>query len=141
MPPAVTAEAMRGRAAAVRRSALHSGWILGVLLLGVCGCTAATARPPSAQVTGAAVPNLFDVQQQIDQYISSGRYDADVARVVHDAQAYLEQRAGAVSKPAIVLDIDETSLSNWPAYKVNGWTRILNGSCDLHQGPCNVRVW
>lgn len=87
------------------------------------------------------VPNLFDTQLQITQYIDSGRYDADVARVAGDARAYLEQRAGAVSKPAIVLDIDETSLSNWPAYRVNGWARIVNGECDLQQGPCGLRAW
>src|SRR5262249_49876394 len=42
---------------------------------------------------------------------------------------------------AIVLDIDETSLSNWPAYKVNGWVRITGGGCDLQQGPCGLRAW
>jgi len=44
-------------------------------------------------------------------------------------------------KPAIVLDIDETSLSNWPAYRINGWARITNGPCDLQKGPCGVRAW
>ena len=46
-----------------------------------------------------------------------------------------------MAKPAIVLDIDETSLSNWPAYRVNGWVRILNGECDLQQGPCGLRAF
>jgi acid phosphatase len=40
-----------------------------------------------------------------------------------------------------VLDIDETSLSNWPAYRLNGWGRIVNGPCDLQQGPCGLRAW
>jgi predicted secreted acid phosphatase len=40
-----------------------------------------------------------------------------------------------------VLDIDETSLSNWPAYRVNGWARITTGSCDLEHGPCSIRAW
>ena len=40
-----------------------------------------------------------------------------------------------------MLDIDETSLSNWPAFRVNGWARILNGPCDLEQGPCGIRAW
>jgi predicted secreted acid phosphatase len=119
--------------------------IVVVLALAAAGCTSA-ARPcrapaPAPAVVATAVPNLFDVQAQIDQYIASGRYDADVAQIAHEAQEYLEQRAGAVSKPAIVLDVDETSLSNWPAFKVNGWARILNGDCDLVQGPCGVRAW
>ena len=44
------------------------------------------------------------------------------------ARSYMENRAPAVKRPAIVLDIDETSLSNWPAYRVNGWARITTGS-------------
>ena len=49
--------------------------------------------------------------------------------------------APAVRKPAIVLDIDETSLSNWPAYRVNGWGRVVAGGCDLENGPCGLRAW
>ena len=41
----------------------------------------------------------------------------------------------------MVLDIDETSLSNWPAYKANGWSRVLNGDCNLELGPCSIRAW
>ncbi len=44
-------------------------------------------------------------------------------------------------RPAIVLDIDETSLSNWPAYRLNGWGRVVNGPCDLKKGPCGLRAW
>ena len=51
------------------------------------------------------------------------------------------QRAPRVTKPAIVLDIDETSLSNWPAYRLNGWSRITAGACDLEHGPCGLRAW
>ena len=106
------------------------------------GCTnAVRSSPPADGQASAPVPNLYDAQQQIAQYIDSGRYDADVARVAQQAQTYVEQRAGAVAKPAIVLDIDETSLSNWPAYRVNGWVRIVNGECDLQQGPCGVRAF
>ena len=89
----------------------------------------------------AAVPNLFDVQRQIADYIDSGRYEADFARVVREAEAYLEQRAGSVTKPAIVLDIDETSLSNWTAYRLNGWARLTSGGCNLKVGPCGIRAW
>src|SRR5262249_35033179 len=62
-------------------------------------------------------------------------------RVVAEAKSYLEQRAGVATKPAIILDIDETSLSNWPAYRLNGWGRIVNGECDLQRGPCGLRAW
>jgi predicted secreted acid phosphatase len=99
---------------------------------------AASACAPSAADT---VPNVYDTQQSVERYISSGRYDADFARVVNDAVTYLESRAKLVNRPAIVLDIDETSLSNWPAYKVNGWARITNGECDIERGPCGLRSW
>lgn len=87
------------------------------------------------------VPNLFDVQKKIDGYIASGQYDSDVQSVVDQARKYLEMRAKSGGKLAIVLDIDETSLSNWPAYKANGYARIPNGECDLEKGPCGLRAW
>src|SRR6476646_8769914 len=86
--------------------------------------------PPASQ---------FVTQRAITDYIDSGRYQAELSNVVADASRWLEQRAPAVKRPAIVLDIDETSLSNWPAYRVNGWVRIKNGRCDLKHGPCNLR--
>src|SRR5262245_7078858 len=88
-----------------------------------------------------AVPNLFDTQQRIAAYIDSGRYAADCATVAERARAYLDRRARQVPKPAAVFDIDETSLSNWPAYRVNGWTRFTAGECDLEKGPCGLRAW
>ena len=120
--------------------------ITAAVALAGTGCAGATRTgggvvQPAASATLAPTPNLFDTQRAIEQYIASGRYDADVAQVARQAQAYLEERAGAVTRPAIVLDIDETSLSNWPAYRVNGWARIVNGPCDLVQGPCGIRAW
>jgi len=89
----------------------------------------------------ARVQNLYDVQRNVERYITSGAYDRDFANVVRTARAYLERRAKAATRPAIVLDIDETSLSNWPAYKANGWGRVVNGPCNLDQGPCGLRAW
>jgi predicted secreted acid phosphatase len=88
-----------------------------------------------------AVPDLYATQNAVEHYISSGQYDADCARVAAKATDYLKQRLKKGGKLAIVLDIDETSLSNWPAYKVNGWTYIKTGGCDLQTGPCNIAVW
>ena len=101
-------------------------------MLGSTGC-ASLATP--------TVTNLYDAQQSIERYISSGTYEADFAHVVGDAMTWLEQRAKLVERPAIVLDIDETSLSNWSAYKVNGWARVVNGPCNLERGPCGLRAW
>jgi acid phosphatase len=87
------------------------------------------------------VPNIYDVQRQVEKYIDSGSYDRDVAKVVSAARIWLNKRVRTTTKPAIVLDIDETSLSNWPAMRVNGWVRIVNGPCDLENGPCGHRAW
>jgi acid phosphatase len=101
--------------------------------------TLACAHP--AQQGTSAVPRLYEAQRQVDEYIRSGRYNEDFAQVVTQARDWLEQRAKTATKPAIVLDIDETSLSNWPAYRINGWGRVVNGPCDLEQGPCGLRAW
>ena len=53
----------------------------------------------------------------------------------------MDKRAKTATKPAIVLDIDETSLSNWPEMRVNEWARLDNGPCDLERGPCGHRAW
>jgi acid phosphatase len=119
---------MMGTALRHRASVLAALSVTAVLWLSACA--------PSSRV-----PNIFDVQQRVALYISSGQYDADVARVAGSARAYVDQRAGKVTRPAIVLDIDETALSNWPAYKANGWVRIVNGGCDLETGPCGLRTW
>ena len=102
----------------------------------VAGANACAARGPAA-----GVPRLYEAQRQVDQYIQSGRYDRDFETVVGQARAWLERRAPTATKPAIVLDIDETSLSNWPAYRLNGWGRVTAGGCDLEHGPCGLRAW
>jgi hypothetical protein len=125
---------------------------VGVFTLVACcatGCAGVRqARPapgtsPAPQVAApnASVPELWLVQRQVEDYIDSGRYDRDVAAVVAEAQHWVEERRAGAAKPAIVLDIDETSLSNWPAYRIDGWGRVLNGPCDLQQGPCGLRAW
>ena len=106
------------------------------LLVLVAIVVTACASSPTAHVQ-----NLYDVQKNVERYIASGAYDRDFAKVVGAARAYLERRAKAATRPAIVLDIDETSLSNWPAYKANGWGRVVNGPCNVEQGPCGLRAW
>ena len=99
------------------------------------------ANLPSATLQAKSVPNLYEAQRQVDEYIRSGRYDEEVVKILGTARAWLEERAKTAVKPAVVLDIDETSLSNWPAYRLNGWGRVLIGGCDLQRGPCSLRAW
>lgn len=131
-------------------SRLPTVFILASIFAGITACTGArrstvarSASPPllPATMVAGGVPNLYEDQQKVDEYIRSGHYDADFAKVTAAAGAWLEERAKTAVKPAIVLDIDETSLSNWPAYRINGWGRVVNGGCDLLQGPCGIRAW
>ena len=127
-----------------RASVVLAGFIVGILAC-TSGQRSLAVTPPAAlpqtATVAADVPNLYEDQRQVDEYIRSGRHDKDVAKVIAAARAWLEERAKTAVKPAIVLDIDETSLSNWPAYRVNGWGRVVNGGCDLQQGPCGLRAW
>ena len=103
--------------------------MLAAVLLAACASATAHA------------PNLPGAQREVETYIDSGRYLEDFAKVVSQAQTWMQQQASSASRPAIVLDIDETSLSNWPAYRANGWGRVVNGPCDLEKGPCGLRAW
>jgi len=139
----------------MRRSPATANPTVPTLVLALAcaaGCTQAArgvappagpATPGVAAATGvpAVVPNLWDTQAAIDAWIKSGRWEAEVASVTAQMSAWMEERAKAVSKPAIVLDVDETALSNWPALRANRWARIVDGPCDLENGPCGLREW
>lgn len=133
--------AREGASHAARRDVPSRRAAMYALLLAAAGCAAGAPTRPAPANRPPPVPALYDTQRRITEYIDSGRYDAEVARVVAEASQWLDRRAPEVRKPAIVLDVDETALSNWRAYRVNGWARILNGPCDLAQGPCGIRAW
>ncbi|MCL5033623.1 MAG: HAD family acid phosphatase [Bacteroidetes bacterium] len=56
--------------------------------------------------------NLGILQDSVRSYIKSGAYERGLAEVADSAKSFIESRYTTVRKPAIVLDIDETSLSN-----------------------------
>jgi acid phosphatase len=117
----------------------RSVWLaLAVLLLHAAGC-AATAAHSTPSV--ATVPSLVEAKRQVSAYVESGRYEADVAAVAEQAAAFLEARAQRGGKLAIVVDIDETALSNLPSLRVNDYGFIVAGPCDLQRGPCGLAAW
>jgi acid phosphatase len=71
---------------------------------------------PSDITADQTIPNLGVAKLQIQEYVKSGRYAAEIKRVTDSARAYLAENLPKHRdhKPAIVLDIDETSLSNLP---------------------------
>ena len=62
--------------------------------------------------------NLAAVKKQLERYHDNGQYDQDIKQVDGAALVYLQQRVAQADfhgkKPAMVLDVDETSLSNYP---------------------------
>jgi hypothetical protein len=84
--------------------------------------------------------NLGELKEQLTDYKCSGQYDREVADTLSSAQAYVDMRASQVNNPAVVLDIDETSLSNWPEIIANDYGFVPSGACDL-AGPCGDSAW
>jgi hypothetical protein len=114
-----------------------------------------------ASVAGADPPNLGDLKKQLLAYHDFGAYERDLQAVDDQATAYLEERAHKVNKPALVLDIDETSLSNWESIYANDFgylnripcSLLPRGSCEpgeqsklipcetLPKGPCGAEAY
>jgi acid phosphatase len=115
----------------------------------VCAdCTRPTQLPPSE----AGQPrNLSGLKNQLLYYECSGAYSRDISRVIDKAIAYVTKRAKKGSKVALVLDIDETSLSNWEEMKANDFGLIEKGGCKLAKPdasgwavpdtPCGFADW
>jgi len=114
----------------------------------------ANYEPPSAECrpqasaavqTGAGCDrqpiNLGQLKTQLKNYFRCS-YRTDLATVLADARAYVEQGAGEVAQPAIVLDIDETSLSNWSELWQDDFGYFRGGPCEMKpQTPCGWRAW
>ena len=58
-------------------------------------------------------PNVGDAKFAAIAYYKSGGYERDLAAVASRVSARLAERAPQVSRAALVLDIDDTVLSNW----------------------------
>ena len=71
-------------------------------------------------ISAQDLPNLSVVKQQLIQYHDSGQYMQDINAQVAQAMTYVQQRVAdnnilaQPKKLAIVFDIDETILSNYP---------------------------
>jgi hypothetical protein len=80
-------------------------------------------------------------------YYRCTAYETDIAKVLDDAVAWVKVRAPEVDaagrSPAIVLDIDETSLSNWTRIYRDSFAYIPDGDCDLTDNtkPCGDLAW
>lgn len=104
-------------------------------LVGWVSCAAAADIPagcnPAPSSMASVQPNLAVFKAQLLLYRCAS-YDSDIQLVLQEAQTWVKQRAPQVSSPVIVLDIDETSLSNWRRmYYKDGYPYIPHDACDF----------
>ena len=80
-------------------------WVAAACGLLLASC-ASTSREPA---------NIFSLKREIRAYVDSGRYDREIAAAAERARGWVEERAPrGGGRLAIVFDLDETLLANWP---------------------------
>ena len=127
-----------------------------VMLLAACAPTrvvrADCIKPTALPRSEAGQPrNLTGLKNQLDYYECSKAYERDFRRVIDKAVSYITVRAKKGTMLALVLDIDETSISNWQEMKANDFGLIEDGPCNLGNpdadgwripaSPCGFNAW
>ena len=86
--------------------------------------------------------NVGDAILAATRYQASGEYQRDLEQVAQKATEWIVQRAPAASRPALVLDIDETALSNWEVIQRDNFGRPIEGPCEPSGvTPCGWAAW
>jgi predicted secreted acid phosphatase len=129
-----------------RASFLTNLLVFSVAILATQVARVTLSRAMTGQEHSAATPsqpaNLGDAELAALAYHDSGAYDRDLAVVASEAASWLTKRAPAVKRPALVLDIDETALSNWEILKLDDFGRPFDGPCDPEShAPCGWAAW
>jgi len=123
---------------------------VGALLLAVQACAsvpgtgASCPAPPRDRAPVAATPlNIDLVKKQLISYHKDKTYEADIKSVYDVAEVYIDSRRDKVTRPAIVLDIDETVLSNWETFEANDFGFFADAArCDIpSKEACGFNVW
>jgi predicted secreted acid phosphatase len=94
-------------------------------------------------VTVASQPaNVGDAKIAALAYHDSGAYERDLGIVARQAGNWLASRAATAARPALILDIDETALSNWEIIKLDDFGRPIDGPCaPALDAPCGWAAW
>jgi predicted secreted acid phosphatase len=97
---------------------------------------------PAPHIPQAPSPlNIGTVKDSLREYHKDS-YMKDIAAVFSVVQNYVERRAAVVEKPAIVLDIDETSLTNWTNLDLDDFGFIKKGPCSERKDfACGFTNW
>lgn len=110
------------------------------LMFSPAGAAEPVAAKPDAVADEPA--NVGDAKRAARLYHDSGRYMRDLANVTTHAGEWLSERARQVERPALVLDVDDTALSNWEVIQADDFGRVFGGPCEaLPEGPCGWVNW
>jgi predicted secreted acid phosphatase len=117
--------------------------IVTMCLLAVIGLAQGQSDPNQSN---CQTTNLSLEKACLLRYEESGGYDHDIKAAIDKAKTYLTEHSTEKGKLAVVLDIDETALSNWPELKADDFAFFLSGPCDLSvngvvQAPCGWNKW
>ncbi|WP_342724167.1 HAD family acid phosphatase [Bradyrhizobium sp. B097] len=86
--------------------------------------------------------NIGQLKDVLREYRYCGGYDKEFASVISKAKDELQKQASQTQNPALVLDIDETSLSNWLEIELDDFAFIPGGTCTLETGAaCGDTAW
>ncbi len=101
-----------------RRAGATRAGVLAALIGAFAGCESAPPREPL---------NLDTAKAAVVRYYDSGDYERSVGAVAAEARAWIEQRAArrrSDERLAVVFDIDDTLLSNYPHIRSIGFGYI-----------------
>jgi predicted secreted acid phosphatase len=127
------------------RRSLACSALASLLVFGAAATSRAfdcpAAREPSIPKSEEPALNIDKHKKQLRAYHANG-YDNDIKLVIDDALTYVMSRADKVARPAVVLDIDETSLTNWRNIDADDFGFIAGGACTLRPTlPCGFAAW
>jgi acid phosphatase len=91
--------------------------LVALAVLALAGC-ANPVREPA---------NLDTHKREIREYVKSGAYDRELARIAGQAQRWIEQRVKRKAdgeRLAVVLDLDETLFLNWSRMDASDFTYV-----------------
>jgi predicted secreted acid phosphatase len=129
------------RLASIWRMGTQIGFVGCILFAWASGSTSAYAQDVFVSVASPPV-NVGDANAAALAYYNSGIYQKDLESVASQAVSWIDSRAASVKRPALVLDIDETALSNWEIIKRDDFGRPIAGPCEAAiDAPCGWAAW
>ncbi|QCE33693.1 acid phosphatase [Acetobacteraceae bacterium] len=123
----------------IKKNGFSRAFYLSLAVVSFCSIGSAFANTVAQDVP---LQNISDLSAALVRYHDNGQYQRDFDRVANQAIKYLQKEANPSKHQAIVLDIDETTLSQWPALKANQFAYFKRGAtCHLPKGPCPETGW